>query len=326
MLINSLTTIIFFHKFMKNIILVIIFFITVSCSKQKLSDKAGLRMQEFVENISSYAKGLKPDFIIIPQNGPELAFQELDYENGLDNSYINAIDGIGIEELFYNGTYSPDNYRLDLLRKIAVKKPVLVSEYVNSNSDIIEAYKKDSAEGFVCFVRTKNNYYYSQIPDTIFEENSNDITKLNQVKNYLYLINYDNFPSKRAFIDSVKQTNYDLILMDLFFNDVAFTKQEITELKTKANGGKRLVISYINIGAAENYRYYWQDDWRLHHPRWLKKPYEGYEDEIWVKFWKDDWQEIIYGNDDSYIKKIIDAGFDGAYLDNVEAYYFLYFD
>jgi cysteinyl-tRNA synthetase len=45
-----------------------------------------------------------------------------------------------------------------------------------------------------------------------------------------------------------------------------------------------------------------------------------------VKFWKDDWQEIIYGNEDSYIKKIIDAGFDGAYLDNVEAYYFLYFD
>ncbi len=311
---------------MKNITLIIIFFTLLSCSKQKLSDKAGLRMQEFVENISSYAKDLKPGFIIIPQNGPELAFKELDEENGLDNSYINAIDGIGIEELFYNGTYSTDNYRLELLRKIAAKKPVLVSEYINNDNNISEAYKKDSSEGFVCFVRTKDNYYYTQIPDTIFEENSNDITKLDQVKNYLYLINYDNFKSKRAFIDSIKQTNYDLILMDLFYNDVAFTRQEINELKTKANGGKRLVISYINIGAAENYRYYWQDDWRLHHPSWLKKSYEGYEDEIWVKFWKDDWQDIIYGNDDSYIKKIIDAGFDGAYLDNVEAYYFLYFD
>ena len=87
-----------------------------------------------------------------------------------------------------------------------------------------------------------------------------------------------------------------------------------------------MVISYINIGAAENWRYYWKDDWKLHHPRWLKKPYKGYQDEIWVKFWKKDWQEIIYGNDNSYMKKILDAGFDGAYLDNVEAYYFLYFD
>jgi len=43
-----------------------------------------------------------------------------------------------------------------------------------------------------------------------------------------------------------------------------------------------------------------------------------------VQFWNPEWQKIIYGNDDSYMKKILDAGFDGAYLDNVEAYYFLY--
>ncbi|MBL0317621.1 MAG: hypothetical protein IPP69_18435 [Flavobacteriales bacterium] len=44
-----------------------------------------------------------------------------------------------------------------------------------------------------------------------------------------------------------------------------------------------------------------------------------------MKFWNKEWQEIIYGNDASYTKKILDAGFDGAYLDNVEAFYFLYF-
>jgi cysteinyl-tRNA synthetase len=64
----------------------------------------------------------------------------------------------------------------------------------------------------------------------------------------------------------------------------------------------------------------------LHHPDWLKKKYDGYVDEIWVEFWNDEWKSIIYGNDNSYIKKIINAGFDGAYLDNVEGYYSLYFD
>jgi cysteinyl-tRNA synthetase len=83
------------------------------------------------------------------------------------------------------------------------------------------------------------------------------------------------------------------------------------------------VISYINIGAAENFRYYWKEDWKLHEPDWLAKPYEGYEDEIWVNYWDGAWQDIIYGNDGSYMKKIVDAGFDGAYLDNTEAYYFL---
>ncbi|MDD3741560.1 MAG: endo alpha-1,4 polygalactosaminidase, partial [Bacteroidales bacterium] len=99
---------------------------------------------------------------------------------------------------------------------------------------------------------------------------------------------------------------------------------EIQQLKTKANGGQRLVISYISIGSAENYRYYWKSDWKRNNPDWIKKKYDGYEDEFWVEFWNDEWQNIIYGNDSSYIKKIIDADFDGVYLDNVEAYYFLY--
>ena len=85
-----------------------------------------------------------------------------------------------------------------------------------------------------------------------------------------------------------------------------------------------MLIAYVNVGAAENWRYYWQDKWKLHRPAWLKKEYDGYDDEIWVKFWDKDWKNIIYGNDDSYMKKIIDVGFDGAYLDNVEAYYYLY--
>ncbi|MFD0779257.1 endo alpha-1,4 polygalactosaminidase [Flavobacterium myungsuense] len=98
----------------------------------------------------------------------------------------------------------------------------------------------------------------------------------------------------------------------------------MNQLKTKANGAKRLVIAYMNIGAAENWRYYWNGNWILNDPVWIKKNYAGYENEFYIQFWNPEWQTIIYGNDKSYLKKIIDAGFDGVYLDNVEAYYFLY--
>ena len=160
----------------------------------------------------------------------------------------------------------------------------------------------------------------------ISNENSNDIKTLADAQNYLYLISTDNFASKSELINAISASNYDLVLIDLFFDQEALSFEEIKQLKTKQNGAQRLVIAYMNIGSTENYRYYWKDKWKLHRPNWLKKPYEGYEDEIWVKFWKEEWEEIIYGNDNSYTKKIINSGFDGVYLDNVEAYYFLYFD
>ena len=311
---------------MKNLLVIIIALALFSCSKENLSDKAGEKMQDFVVEISNYIRSFDSDFIVIPQNGPELAFNYLYPDDGINSTYMSAIDGLGIEELFYDGAYSPDNERLTLLRQLGGTKKIMVAEYITDNSNVGDAIQKNEAEGFICFPRVSSNYDYMQIPQNVINENTNDILTLNDIHNYLYLISTDNFSTKQEFINAIAATNFDLVLIDLFFNDVALTSTEIQLLKTKANGGKRLVISYMNIGSAESYRYYWQDSWKLHSPNWLKKPYEGYEDEIWVKFWKEEWQEIIFGNDDSYSKKIIDAGYDGVYLDNVEAYYFVYLD
>ncbi|MGQ9864639.1 MAG: endo alpha-1,4 polygalactosaminidase [Bacteroidia bacterium] len=309
---------------MRSVITNIIFFLTFSCSREKNEQYAAEKMQQFVSNISNYAKSLKSDFIIIPQNGIELTFYNTNPDNGINTTYLNAIDGLAVEELFYNGTFSPDSHRISMLQQIKSTKKILVSEYVSNNNDIADAFTKNYNEGFICFVRNDTNYHYKQIPDTIPNENSNDITNISQAQNFFYLLNSENYSSKQEFINAISATNFDLILIDLFFQDQPFTPSEINQLKTKANGGKRLVLSYINIGAAETFRYYWNSHWTLHNPSWLKKKYQGYDDEYWVEFWNKDWQNIIYGNDNSYLKKIIDAGFDGAFLDNVESYYFLY--
>jgi len=308
-------------KTIKLITVIIIILVFNSCSKEKRSNKAGKKMQEFVINISKYARNFDSDFIIIPQNGPELVYNDLDNANGLNPIYINACSGLGNEEIFYNGSLDLNDYSLNILREAKTSLKILNSDYLSYDYNIADDIKRNANEGFLCFPRCSTNYYYNQIPDSVINENTNDITTLNDAQNYLYAIGINGeFPTKDSLINTLKNTNFDIILIDLFFNDIELTKKDVEQLKIKANGGKRLVISYMNIGSAENYRYYWKDSWRLHHPLWLKKPYEGYEDEIWVKFWKQDWQDIILGNDNSYTKKIINASFDGVYLDNVEAY------
>ncbi len=288
------------------------------------TDENALRIQEFVVNISNYAHSINPDFIVIPQNGPELAFNNTDPGDGINHSYLNAIDGMGIEELFYDGSLAVDNERLAMLRQLKSSVKIMVADYVSNNINLPDAVQRSKNEGFLSFPRIASNYDYKEVPTlSITDVNADHITDLAAARNYLYLISSDNFTDKQAMIQAIKATNYDLVLIDLFFDGIAFTPAEIQQLKTKDNGGQRLVIAYLNIGSAENYRYYWQSGWRKGSPSWIKKNYEGYPDEFWVEFWHPDWQSIIYGNNNSYVKKIIDAGFDGAYLDNVEVYYFL---
>ena len=282
------------------------------------------KMQDFVINISKYTRKFDTNFIIIPQNGEELAYTNGDISKKPNENYLKAIDGFGIEELFYNETFKPNEYRIGILQKLKDQKTILVSEFVNDSSFVKDAQNKNENEGFISFIRTKENYHYSIIPEKIHHENNNDISSLKEVKNFLYLINNSNFYSKSKFLEAISNTNYDLIFIDLYHNGVLFKKEEIEKLKQKKNGGKRLVVCYMNIGAAEKYRNYWKRDWTLGNPSWLKKKYDGYDNEFWVEYWNKDWQKIIYGNDDSYAKKIIDAGFNGIYLDNIEAYYFLY--
>lgn len=311
---------------MKLLLIFLIGLFILSCTKEKRSENAALKMRELIIEISSFAKAQDPDFLIIPQNGSELCFNYESLSDGSSTDYMNAIDGIGIEELFYNFGVIEDDGRIAQAVAVGLTKPVLVADYVNPNSFMADAFAQSDSRGFIAFPRAADGYDYQFIPNAVHNENTNDISTLADAQNFLYLISTSNYSSKAAFLAAIAASNFDLVLIDLFYGDEALTNAEVATLKTKANGGKRLVIAYMNIGAAETYRYYWQDDWKKGRPGWLKKEYDGYPDEFWVKFWKKEWQEIIYGNENSYTQKILNAGFDGTYLDNVEGYYFLYYD
>ncbi|WP_122866522.1 hypothetical protein [uncultured Campylobacter sp.] len=64
----------------------------------------------------------------------------------------------------------------------------------------------------------------------------------------MYLINSEKFSTKRQFIGALKNTDYDIIIMDLFHFVKAYAASEARELKTKRNGRKLLVICWRGRG------------------------------------------------------------------------------
>lgn len=284
-------------------------------------------MRDYVIGISRAGKAANANFFIIPQNGIELVTANGEDDGSPNAAYLAAIDGNGQEDLFYGydnddqATGADDTAYLRTLLDISKNegKTILVTDYCSTASKITQSYQKNSAAGYVSYAAMHRDL--DVIPtSTPNNVNSANVTSLNQVKNFLYLINPEGFASKQQFINAVTATNYDLVIIDLFLNNEQFSAAEIAQLRNKANGGQRLVICYMSIGEAEDYRYYWQDDWNNAAPEWIAAENPDWPGNYKVKYWDDEWQGIIYRHPDSYLSKINNAGFNGVYLDIIDAF------
>jgi cysteinyl-tRNA synthetase len=320
------------RKIMRKFIYSLVIIVSIiSCKKNDYPDlDFKQEMRNFVIRISEYSRTIKPGFIIIPQNGIELVTINGGESDSLANSYLSAINGNGQEDLFYGydkddqATSTKDNIYMKTFLDKSKKsgKTILVTDYCSTLSKMANSYSQNNTSGYISFAASHREL--DNIPDypsPIYGVNNSIIISLSQIKNFLYLINPQNYTSKTDFINAVISTNYDLLIMDLYFDETTeFTTAEITQLKIKANGGKRLVISYMSIGEAEDYRYYWQSGWKPGKPSWLEGENPDWAGNYKVKYWEPEWQKIIYGNEDSYTKKILNAGFDGVYLDIIDAF------
>jgi cysteinyl-tRNA synthetase len=134
---------------------------------------------------------------------------------------------------------------------------------------------------------------------------------LSEVNDFLYqLQNLD--------LTAVGATAYDLVVIDYSADGddaTAYTAAQIAALRDSP-GGVKIVLSYMSIGEAEDYRFYWQSDWEPGNPPWLDEENPGWEGNYKVHYWDPAWQTIVF----SYTDRLLDAGFDGAYLDIIDAY------
>lgn len=118
-------------------------------------------------------------------------------------------------------------------------------------------------------------------------------------------------------IDVLKAFNAQLIVMDYSMNGSDASAFSASEIRDIQSTGKTLV-SYISIGEAEDYRYYFDQTWLTNPPSWLDSENPNWEGNYKVKYWDPEWQSIVY----NYIDKIISAAFNGIYLDIVDGYEF----
>ncbi len=112
-------------------------------------------------------------------------------------------------------------------------------------------------------------------------------------------------------------STFRIIDVDLDPDTDNFTPAEVAALK---DGGRNLVLSYLNLGSCERYRSYWRDvpegfvsceaNTAAH-----AGAYRGYRQETWMNLANEDYQRLIV---DYVASRLVAQGADGFYLDNLE--------
>lgn len=151
-------------------------------------------------------------------------------------------------------------------------------------------------------------------------------------RNFAYVLQADALGRSRS--DALQQLSgcgRDWIIIDPFFEvgeTGRWTPKEIEEIRAGQPGRK--VLAYLSIGEAERYRSYWQRAWDSNDdgepdqkaPQWLCAENPEWEGNYKTRYWDPGWQEIVLQEAD----RILSAGFDGIYLDIVDAFEFFEYD
>lgn len=136
-----------------------------------------------------------------------------------------------------------------------------------------------------------------------FQEKNKKIVSMNENVTFHYQL-------QNATYSDLQKISATYFVVDI--DDVHLTKDQINSLHVS---GKK-VLSYVSIGEAENYRDYWQKNWKKGSPTFVDDENPEWKGNYKVHYWESEWQNIIFER----IKKIQDAGYDGVYLDIIDAY------
>jgi cysteinyl-tRNA synthetase len=142
---------------------------------------------------------------------------------------------------------------------------------------------------------------------------------LAEVTHWLYLIDTDLGPESVA---QIAASSYDMVVLDDIPSGQGNADYPMAEVVVQLHAAphSKLVLAYVDIGQAEDYRTYWQPAWRVGDPAWIAgDDPDGWEGNYPVAYWHEAWRTIWLG-EDGLLAQILAAGFDGVYLDWVEAY------
>jgi cysteinyl-tRNA synthetase len=291
-------------------------------------------MVRFVEAIGAQARVTNPQFGVFPQNASEL---------GAYPGYIATLTGTAQEDIYYG--YIRDGQatswritqelEVNLDRFQAGGKLVLTLDYPFRSQDIpyfdhstcekIDwVYQRSSAKGYIPYATVRELNYLVVNPGHEPHPNEPPIINWEQVREWVIQLQPSWKQNRPDFFNTLGQSRFDLVVLDYSFDGseaMEFTPEEISSLKNNLRGK---VLAYLSIGEAEDYRWYWREEWDANHdgqpdpgaPEWLGEENPDWLGNYKVRYWYAGWQEIIF----AYLDRILGQGFDGIYLDLVDAY------
>ena len=135
--------------------------------------------------------------------------------------------------------------------------------------------------------------------------------------------------SQSAAVKKLAQSDRDLIVIDASYDGTSrWSKRDVGAIRAGKPGRK--VICYLSVGEAEDYRSYWNASWDAdkdgspdaNAPKFLAAENPDWEGNYKVKYWDQQWQDIILAE----VQRIIAQGFDGVYLDIIDGFEFYEYD
>lgn len=157
---------------------------------------------------------------------------------------------------------------------------------------------------------------WRDLPGNWYEATYTDQRPLAHVASWHYQLQNVDF-------ERISAVDADVVVIDYARAGIALTREDVARFKVRAGGKPRIVLSYLSVGEAEEKRFYWDPAWTASpasRPSWIHMNNCAWPGAWAVQFWQDGWKQIVYRGDQSYLRKIIQAGFDGVYLDRVDMF------
>jgi len=300
-------------------------------------------MRTLVQDLSSYAKAQRADFLIIAEDGAtNLLTDNAELSGLLQTDYLAAVDAFLQKEVFFQVvrteitgsnedriTYEQrtNQEALNWLSLAKVHRPVFVVDICGTATNQYEtSYQLNTNAALIATQAASEHHDLIPPASTSYHNQNNDpITALNQVRNFLYIKDIRNYgATQQAAIAALAAQPEDLLIIDAFWGELPLTTSDVAQLKYKPNGERRLVVAHVSIGAAEARRFYRLTDWdrKKYRPDWVgKQDEELFHGNHVVSFTTPEWRSILFGSPTAYLDRIISAGFDGASLGYCNAYY-----
>lgn len=276
-------------------------------------------MRVLITAIAEKARTYHSGFIVIPQNASMLLYAK---DGALIQPFASHISALGHEPLFSKSSQAEAQNDSILLQKANDEGyPIWTIEYEANSKNAKKLIKMNKKYNFIAYVA--ENRALDSIPKDskkLFSWNKNEVTNIKKSRNFLYLINPHHFTTIQEFTTAIVATDFDAVVIDAYFKTQPVSKEIVSLLQKKTNGKRRLVLAYMSIGEAEDYRYYWKKTWKKSFPSWIVKENAQWKGNYGVRYWDKNWKAILYASKDSYIQRIVDAGFDGVYLDTIDVF------